>query len=52
MLKLDNVDLLSFIGINDRNIKPLEERFNTNITVRGDVVYFQGIQEEVDAETR
>jgi len=49
MLKLDNVDLLSFIGINDRNIKPLEERFNTNITVRGDVVYFQGIQEEVDA---
>jgi len=48
-LKLDNVDLLSFIGINDGNIKPLEERFNTNITVRGDVIYIQGIQEEVDA---
>jgi len=46
---LDNVDLLSFIGINDGNIKPLEERFNTNITVRGDVIYIQGIQEEVDA---
>ncbi|NJD22049.1 MAG: PhoH family protein [Melioribacter sp.] len=49
MFKLDNVDLLSFIGINDGNIKPLEERFNTNITVRGDVIYAQGIQEEVDA---
>ncbi|MFA5803436.1 MAG: PhoH family protein [Melioribacteraceae bacterium] len=48
-MKLDNVDLLSFIGINDGNIKPLEERFNTNITVRGDVIYIQGIQEEVDA---
>jgi phosphate starvation-inducible PhoH-like protein len=46
---LDNVDLLSFIGINDGNIKPLEERFNTNITVRGDIIYVQGIQEEVDA---
>ena len=46
---MDNVDLLSFIGINDGNIKPLEERFNTNITVRGDVIYVQGIQEEVDA---
>lgn len=46
---MDNVDLLSFIGINDGNIKPLEERFNTNITVRGDVIYIQGIQEEVDA---
>ncbi len=46
---MDNVDLLSFIGINDGNIKPLEERFNTNITVRGDVVYVQGVQEEVDA---
>ena len=46
---MDNVDLLSFIGINDGNIKPLEERFNTNITVRGDVIYAQGIQEEIDA---
>ena len=49
IFKLDNVDLLSFIGINDGNIKPLEERFNTNITVRGDVIYAQGIQEEIDA---
>ena len=27
----------------------MEERFNTNITVRGDIIYAQGIQEEVDA---
>ncbi len=48
-IKLDNVDLLSFLGINDGNIKPMEERFNTNITIRGDVIYLQGVAEEVEA---
>jgi phosphate starvation-inducible protein PhoH and related proteins len=48
-IKLDNVDLLSFLGINDGNIKPMEERFNTNITVRGDVIYLQGVSEEIEA---
>lgn len=48
-IKLENVDLLSFLGINDGNIKPIEERFNTNITVRGDVAYVQGVAEEVEA---
>jgi phosphate starvation-inducible protein PhoH and related proteins len=49
IVKLDNVDLLSFLGINDGNIKPIEERFSANITVRGDVIYLQGVSEEVEA---
>lgn len=46
---MDNVDPLSFLGINDGNIKPIEERFSTNITIRGDVIYLQGVTEEVEA---
>ncbi len=48
-IKLDNVDLLSFLGINDGNIKPIEERFSANVIVRGDNVFVQGIPEEVEA---
>jgi len=48
-IKLDNVDLISFLGFNDSNLKLIEERFSANITVRGDTVYLQGVQEEVEA---
>jgi phosphate starvation-inducible PhoH-like protein len=41
--------MLSFLGINDGNIKPIEERFSTNLIVRGDNVFLQGVQEEVEA---
>ncbi|MCX6171046.1 MAG: PhoH family protein [Ignavibacteriales bacterium] len=46
---MENVDLLSFMGVNDNNIKPLEERFTSNVTVRGDNVFVQGVAEEVSA---
>jgi phosphate starvation-inducible PhoH-like protein len=46
---LENVDLLSFIGINDVNIKPIEERFSSNVIVRGDNIIIQGVAEEVSA---
>lgn len=49
VLKLENVDLLSFVGINDNNIKPIEERFTSNVTVRGDNIFVQGVAEEVSA---
>ena len=49
ILKLENVDLLSFMGINDNNIKPIEERFTSNVTVRGDNIFVQGVEEEVSA---
>ncbi|KUO60873.1 phosphate starvation-inducible protein PhoH [bacterium BRH_c32] len=48
ILKLDNVDLISLLGFNDSNIKPLEERFSSNIIVRGENVYIKGIGEEVE----
>ena len=32
---LDNVDLASLLGMNDNNLKPLEDRFNDTFTVRG-----------------
>ena len=37
------------MGINDNNIKPIEERFTSNITVRGDNIFVQGVAEEVSA---
>lgn len=37
------------LGYNDSNLKPIENRFATNITVRGDNVYLQGTTEEVDS---
>jgi phosphate starvation-inducible PhoH-like protein len=37
------------MGINDNNIKPIEERFTSNVTVRGDNIFIQGVAEEVSA---
>ncbi len=48
-LTLENVDMLSLLGINDLNLKPIEDRFNTTVTVRGDIVHIKGVPEEVDA---
>ncbi len=49
VIKLECVDLLSFLGFNDCNIQPIEERFSTNIFVRGENVFIQGIVDEVEA---
>jgi phosphate starvation-inducible PhoH-like protein len=46
---LENVDLLLLLGYNDANIRPISERFSTNVTVRGDNVIIQGVAEEVEA---
>jgi phosphate starvation-inducible PhoH-like protein len=45
---LDNIDFASFLGYNDSNIKPIEERFNAKITIRGENVIIKGIKEEVE----
>lgn len=37
------------MGINDSNVKPIEERFSSNITFRGDNIFIQGVTEEVSA---
>ncbi|HEX2868843.1 MAG TPA: PhoH family protein [Ignavibacteriales bacterium] len=49
IISLENVDMLSLLGINDNNVKPIEDRFNTSITVRGENVYIKGVPEEIDA---
>ncbi|MCU7497258.1 MAG: PhoH family protein [Ignavibacteria bacterium] len=49
ILTLESVDMLSLLGMNDNNIKPIEDRFNTSITVRGENVYIKGVPEEIDA---
>lgn len=46
---MENVDLLLLLGYNDVNIRPINERFSTNVTVRGDNVIIQGVAEEVEA---
>lgn len=45
---IDNVDMLSFLGFNDSNLRILEDRFNTVIIARGDTIILKGVIEEVD----
>src|ERR1035437_6432052 len=40
---------MSFLGVNDANIKPIEDRFTSNITIRGENVYVQGVPEDVES---
>jgi phosphate starvation-inducible PhoH-like protein len=47
-LTLDNVDMLSLLGMNDSNLKIVEDRFNAAITVRGENVMLKGVIEEVE----
>lgn len=48
IIKLENVDNMTFLGFNDVNLKPIEERINVNLTVRGENVIIQGLHDEVD----
>jgi phosphate starvation-inducible PhoH-like protein len=45
---IDNISMLDLLGYNDSNLKVLEDRFNTSITVRGDNVILKGVSEEVE----
>lgn len=47
-LTLNNVDMMSLLGVNDANLHLLEERFNSTITVRGDIFNIKGVLEEVE----
>jgi phosphate starvation-inducible PhoH-like protein len=47
-ITIENTDMLSFLGINDINLKMLEDRFNSTITVRGDNIIIKGVIEEVE----
>lgn len=45
---LDNVDMLSLLGMNDAYLKLVEDRFNATIIVRGENVVIKGVMEEVE----
>ena len=46
---LENVNMLELLGINDVNIKPIEDRYNASITIRGDNLILKGVMEEVES---
>jgi len=40
--------MFSLLGVNDNNLHILEDRFNSTISVRGDIVNIKGVLEEVE----
>ncbi|MGE5807321.1 MAG: PhoH family protein [Ignavibacteria bacterium] len=47
-MTIENTDMLSLLGMNDNNLKMLEDRFNSTITVRGDNIIIKGVKEEIE----
>jgi phosphate starvation-inducible PhoH-like protein len=47
-MTIDNVDMLSLLGMNDINLKLIEDRFNASIIVRGENVVIKGVLEEIE----
>jgi len=45
---LENTDMFSLLGMNDNNLKMIEDKFNASITVRGENVIIKGVIEEVN----
>jgi len=45
---IENINMLDLLGFNDSNLRVIEDRFNTSITVRGDNVILKGVIEEID----
>lgn len=48
-ITLEATDMLSLLGMNDSNLKIIEDRFNASITVRGENVFIKGVTEEVNS---
>jgi phosphate starvation-inducible PhoH-like protein len=47
-LVLENVNMLALLGLNDSNLRLIEDRFNSSITVRGDNVIIKGVAQEIE----
>ena len=45
---LENVDMLALLGMNDSNLRLVEDRFNASISVRGENVFIKGVLEEIE----
>lgn len=47
-MKVEGVDMLRLLGLNDANLQVLEDRFDANIIVRGNNIALRGDQQEVE----
>ncbi len=47
-LSLENVDMLALLGLNDYNLKLIEDHFNAIITVRGNNFIIKGTNQEIE----
>ena len=47
-MTLENVDMFSLLGMNDANIRMVEDKFNATIVVRGENIFIKGVLEEVN----
>ena len=45
---LENTDMLSLLGMNDSNLRLIEDKFNASIVVRGENFVVKGVLEEVE----
>jgi phosphate starvation-inducible PhoH-like protein len=45
---LEGIDLINFLGFNDRNIEIIRNRFKSNITVRGERINLRGETDELN----
>jgi phosphate starvation-inducible PhoH-like protein len=45
---IENVNMQDLLWFNDSNLKIIENRFNTSVTVRGDNVILKGVAEEIE----
>jgi len=46
-IPLAGVDVVQLLGFNDANLQMIEERFDANLTVRGDQLMIRGSQFEI-----
>jgi phosphate starvation-inducible PhoH-like protein len=51
-IKMSGVDAFSLLGINDSNLQIISDRFDANITVRGDSIFIKGEEEEANRVER
>jgi len=47
-IKAESVDMVRLLGLNDANLREIENHFNATITVRGDNITIRGSQKEVE----
>jgi len=47
-MKVDGVDMVRLLGLNDTNLHVIEDHFDAAITVRGDSITFRGDQAQIE----